>query len=236
MTKLQQLTKFDIQFCTDRRVPPNLLEIFNRDTAGHEMDVLHNDGLYRHLQFTTPGHGNGAFQIVTCPGLLTITGDMGTFSFSQISDMFDYFRGAFKPERWATKVVNGASGGAKEVSEFSNSAFKQWLLVDHVESLDEYSAAVVEEWRSVLDVNFLNDNAQVVGTASEAAWLLDQLELPEELEEHYNAASYSSQEWDVFSFQFAWCAAAILTAIRTFGAHLLAAGDYDERQGLTPTH
>ncbi len=65
---------------------------FLRDVAKHEMTVIRDDGVNRHLRFKTPGTSCYYFDIVTWSGHLCYTGDMGTFVFSRIDDMFAFFR------------------------------------------------------------------------------------------------------------------------------------------------
>jgi len=69
-------------------------ERFKRDTKDHEMTVLHEDGLYRHLRFRKPagGYSEYWFDLVTWPGVLVIRGDMETFAFSRTEDMLAFFR------------------------------------------------------------------------------------------------------------------------------------------------
>lgn len=52
------------------------LERFLKDVSEHELTVLHEDGLYRHLRFARPNSGQYHFSIVTWPGYLAYTGDM----------------------------------------------------------------------------------------------------------------------------------------------------------------
>ncbi|MCX4543831.1 hypothetical protein [Streptomyces sp. NBC_01565] len=51
---------------------PKIAARFARETAGHEMTVLHEDGLYRHLRFATP-KGYYAFDLVAWKHKLVIT-------------------------------------------------------------------------------------------------------------------------------------------------------------------
>jgi hypothetical protein len=84
-------------------------ERFESDIAQHEMTVLHNDGLYRHLRFKRPDQSAYWFDVVTWPGSLTINGDMGTFTFSRLEDMFEFFRSGtgVNPGYWGEKVLAG---------------------------------------------------------------------------------------------------------------------------------
>ena len=67
---------------------------FQRDIAGHTVTVLRDDGLYRHLRCSRDdGSYCMSFDVVTWPGYLCYSGDMGCFVFTRLSDMFEFFRG-----------------------------------------------------------------------------------------------------------------------------------------------
>lgn len=83
-------------------------EQFERDTADHVMTIVQESGVHRHLSFRKPGSSCYAFSIVTWPGSLCITGDMGTYVFERLHDMFEFFRsrhGGINAGYWAEKVV-----------------------------------------------------------------------------------------------------------------------------------
>lgn len=65
---------------------------FLKDVATHEMQLLRDDGVYRHLRFKRPGTACMYFDLITWPGFLCYTGDMGTFVFTRLRDMFEFFR------------------------------------------------------------------------------------------------------------------------------------------------
>ncbi|MYX67318.1 hypothetical protein K388_05052 [Streptomyces sp. KhCrAH-43] len=101
---------------------------FKRDTANHAMTVLHEDGLYRHLRFSSNSRGYGEywFDLVTWPGRLAMCGDMGDdYVFSRLPDMFEFFRAdrqwGINPDYWAEKL----GGGRSSVQEYSEGAFRQ---------------------------------------------------------------------------------------------------------------
>jgi hypothetical protein len=108
-------------------------ERFQRETAGHTMAVLHDDGLYRHLRFSDPESPFCWFDLVTWPGTLTIKGGMGTFVFSREKDMFGFFRGragAVNPGYWAEKLPGGRDS-AREYSEDVLRAALDEALAEH---------------------------------------------------------------------------------------------------------
>ncbi|MFG3476412.1 hypothetical protein ACGF3K_14270 [Streptomyces sp. NPDC047980] len=114
---------------------------FERDTAGHQMTVLHDDGLYRHLKFMNPEHGSfGSFQLITWPyNLVVKAGWTFHFDIDATPDMFDLFRrtsfsGEINPGYWQEKV----RAGRDEVEGFEPDLMKaeiastlaQWMRDD----------------------------------------------------------------------------------------------------------
>lgn len=65
---------------------------FTEDVQNHRVTVLRDDGLYRHLR-CSKGSYVYQFDVVTWPHHLAYSGDMGSFMFSRIEDMFEFFRG-----------------------------------------------------------------------------------------------------------------------------------------------
>jgi hypothetical protein len=114
---------------------------FVSDTDEHVMTVLHDDGLYRHLRFKAPGTTFYWFDLVTWPGYLSITGDMGAYTFARVSDMFTFFTGAdINPGYWGEKVLAG------EVRAYSEDAFREWVAED-IERAREYKPDL--DWEKI---------------------------------------------------------------------------------------
>ncbi|WP_116791376.1 hypothetical protein [Achromobacter dolens] len=65
---------------------------FLRDVTDHVMEVHHDEGVYRHIRFRKPGTMCMHFDLITWPGYLCYTGDMGTYVFTRLVDMFEFFR------------------------------------------------------------------------------------------------------------------------------------------------
>lgn len=117
-------------------------EIFARDVAEHEMTVLHEDGLYRHLRFQEPGTGMYYFDLVTWPGTLAIRGDMRGYMFSRLPDMFEFFRAksgwnlnTVNPQYWAEKL-----DAADTVKVYSEDLFRSQVIDYFVDSVKNYDA------------------------------------------------------------------------------------------------
>jgi hypothetical protein len=116
--------------CTEER--------FLRDVAEHAMTVIRDDGVSRHIRFAKPGTGCMHFDLITWPGILCYTGDMGTYVFQRTTDMFEFFRHdrAYNQSRgrklsinlgyWTEKLIaiEGSRHGGK-VKAFDDEKFKR---------------------------------------------------------------------------------------------------------------
>ncbi len=104
-------------------------EDFKRCVASHEMIVIRDDGVNRHIRFQRPGTMCMHFDILTWPGYLCYTGDMGTYVFRRLHDMFQFFRrDEGRPEYridfryWAEKME--AADRRDGFEEFSADTFR----------------------------------------------------------------------------------------------------------------
>jgi hypothetical protein len=111
------------------------VEEFIKDVSQHKMQILRDDGLYRHIRFKRENTSCYYFDLITWPGALCYTGDMGTFVFSRIPDMFEFFRtdgekGAdlrINPGYWSEKLL-AVDGGRHSASPMEFDPHKFCLL------------------------------------------------------------------------------------------------------------
>lgn len=116
--------------CTEER--------FLRDVAEHKMIVIRDEGVSRHVRFKKPNSSNMYFDLITWPGYLCYTGDMGTYVFQRTEDMFAFFRTdrlhqrpgdtrlAVNRSYWGEKLE--AIGKNDGYREFSPDKFKQQVM------------------------------------------------------------------------------------------------------------
>jgi hypothetical protein len=113
---------------------------FLNEVREHQLIVICDDGVNRHLRFKRPGTSCMHFDLITWPGYLCYTGDMGTYVFRRLEDMFEFFRtdadSAWLKSKgmtlginlgyWTEKLVavDGNRGGGK-VKEFDVDKFKR---------------------------------------------------------------------------------------------------------------
>ena len=108
----------------------DVYERFQRETAKHEMTVLHDDGLYRHLRFKEPQRSFYWFDLITAPGVLIFRGDGESFVFSRTEDMFEFFRGPvgrINPHYWSGKLTSDRDS----VRKYDQDLFEQ-IVREHV--------------------------------------------------------------------------------------------------------
>lgn len=65
---------------------------FLNEVREHQIIVIRDDGVNRHLRFKRPNTSCMHFDLITWPGYLCYTGDMGTYVFRRLEDMFEFFR------------------------------------------------------------------------------------------------------------------------------------------------
>lgn len=125
-------------------------ERFAADTATHELTVVHDDDLYRHLRFKRPNTGMYWFDLVTWPGHLAFVGDGDGFVFARIPDMFQFFRGPvagyMNPQYWSEKLV--APAGQRGVQKYSEEQMREYLadvIKDHDEEYPGLGEAIQDK-------------------------------------------------------------------------------------------
>ena len=188
-------------------------EYFNRDIAQHEMQVIRDDGVNRHIRFKRPGTMCMHFDLLTWPGYLCYTGDMGTYVFSRLEDMFEFFRRREIREPyqidmryWAEKLQASDRSGSRE---WSADKFKADVLDYFKQRTDECTQARRSElWEEI--------ESQVFDRADEGehfAWaaLRD-----------FDHEGFQFTDWEreskVWTHRFQWCCHALEWAIDTYDA------------------
>jgi hypothetical protein len=100
-------------------------KMFAVNTVGHELKILHDDGLYRHIRMGLPDSSLYRYELVTWPGHLAVGGDIDGYVFSRVEDMFSFFRGQqINPQYWAEKVQDGR----ERTRQYSEAMFKATVM------------------------------------------------------------------------------------------------------------
>jgi hypothetical protein len=179
---------------------------FENDVRDHEMTVLKDDGLYRHLRFKRPDSAFYWFDIVTWPGTLMVRGDMEAYAFARTSDMFEFFRSSsdINPGYWAEKLVAPQERHVREYSENEFCAQVKQAYDDHVDAKGEDDPDL---WQRI-ESEILNDPD--ICDEREARSLLHTFGEPDIFSDAW--------EWDCndWRYQFIWCCYAIRHGIAAY--------------------
>lgn len=191
-------------------------KVFLKDVNGHVMAVHLDQGQYRHLSFRKSEPNSWHFmwfEIVTWPGTLEIRGDMGTWSFSRIEDMFEFFRSRQDAERdriyinpsyWGEKI-NAESRNEGPHRKFDVDVFKENII----SCLDNYTLTAKKKKavKKALDEEvFTGDKHEI--------------ELRDDLNNFTHDGFSFSDVWEIsgedYTYHYLWCCYAIAWGIQQY--------------------
>lgn len=202
---------------------PTVEQRFLKSVAEHEMTIVSDAGLARHIKFGRPQSSVYQFHITTWPGYLAISGDAGCYVFARLADMFSFFRGDdINPQYWAEKLQ--AADRNCGYQEFSEDRFHEAIKSDF------------EQW------DFEDDDQRARAWAALQESDLSEDSNPESVENAVCIAmGYKcpitkrsfNDFWDHdlrdYTFRFLWCCYAIQWAIKQYDAATPAALSSTER-------
>lgn len=203
-------------------------ESFLKDVATHEMHVLMDNGLYRHIRFKRPGTGCFHFDLITYPGFLVYSGDMGVYVFSRLDDMFEFFR--MDKSDWNYNRNGGLSINLGYWSEKLRAVDSCMKKGSATEIDEERVKAVINEYR----IGWMRDNRHRMGKeARRELWesVEDRVMSADNADEMLRAAYDFSERaagrtfqfddlWDHnferFTYHFVWCCYALAWGIKKY--------------------
>lgn len=183
---------------------------FLKRVAKHELTVLRDDGLYRHLRFRAPETCIDGFDIVTWPGFLCYCGDMGDYVFQRADDMLSFFRRdklRINPTYWSEKVVAQDRDGVKQFDpDIAQAKIREWIPEDASDGLKVAIEELIEE------IPFDECGEETVRRevggfsycrAGESDWYFDQ---------------FCEADLTEFTFRFIFCCYALAWGVRQYDA------------------
>lgn len=187
---------------------------FKQIVGKHEMTVLRDDGLYRHIRFKRPDELTYWFDLVTWPGYLALNGDLVSgYTFSRIEDMFRFFEyrsdvhGRFKinPHYWSEKITNhDAMRGTRVYSEAALQNYVREALRNMAESEEVGLPVLEKQWQE--HVQYVD-----LSTEGEARRAIDDFR-------YMGRGFVDAWEWDLteWSYSYLLCCHAIGWGIRRY--------------------
>jgi hypothetical protein len=199
------------------------------------MQLIRDDkdgSLFRHIRFKKPGSMSMHFDLITWPGHLCYTGDMGTYVFRRLDDMLEFFRSGRKEGPlhidlgyWSEKLIAVDGGRNKgSATEFSMDRFKRVIneyRIGWIRDAKTYGRLTKEErrqlWEAVDEAvlyNFDEGEHAVYARANDFSWSKGH-RLPG------NDPTYSFDDlWDHrftdYTYHFTWCCYALAWGIRQY--------------------
>lgn len=217
-------------------------EVFLKDVSKHTLTVLHDDWVYRHLSFSDNGSFNQKFDIVTWPGFLAYSGDMGCFVFSRVNDMFSFFRNdkdkkelQINPSYWGEKLeAVDKCGYESSYKEYSPEKFKERVeeqVKEWIEEFEgEYDSSEHEQFEQKKD--FADDiksaiEEDVLRYADDGEYKAHEVLRDFSFEYTANRFTnsqkfefYDTWEWDLkdYTYRYIWCLYALVWGIEKYDA------------------
>lgn len=205
---------------------------FDRETKGHKLEVLHNEGLHRHLRMRNPAHSSYWYEVITWPGNLAIRGDYGeSYVFTRATDMFEWFahylgkKGSISinPQYWAEKLSSHDVSRKYDQDVFREN-FKQ--QAEHLIEGQTIKPDQVERFRYEIETFLENE---IYHDASSAIHAVESFQFWNN-EDHEHSFRYNDEaigfddayEWiagcTVYEWSYLWACHAIMLAIREYYA------------------
>jgi hypothetical protein len=181
---------------------------FLKDVATHHMTVIRDDGVHRHLKFRRPGTYCMGFDLVTWPGYLCFSGDMGCFVFQRLEDMFEFFRtrpcgqtGLYINLRyWGEKIqAESRYGGFKA---FSEDLFRQAVT----EYLDDAEAS--PELRQEVEDEVMSRIWDGEHAACQAVYDFEY--------QDFRFQDFFERDFKEYTYHFIWCCYALAWGIQQY--------------------
>lgn len=205
---------------------------FERDVAQHTMTVLHEDGVYRHIRFCRPDSSCMHFDLITYPGYLVYSGDMGCYVFSRLTDMFEFFRTdrlhgkdpsklyinrSYWSEKLQAVAGNRRNGSATEFSEEKfTRVINEYRLRWVWEGRDSLTKEQRRELWEAVDDDVLHHlyegEHSAYQRANDFSWSISRETY------HYHFADLWDHDFTEYTNNFTWCCFAIAWAIRQYDA------------------
>jgi hypothetical protein len=182
---------------------------FLKDTKDHVLSILHDDGVYRHLKVSKPGTSSYHYHIVTFPGRLVITGDMGSCIFARTYDMFEFFgSGKINPSYWSEKLECGKD----DILEFDENRFMKDVYKEIQEFKDEND--LTEDDLDILD-EIISD-AKIITDTGEAYRFVSDTEVSMEFGPTFTFGDMWEHDFTGFTYHYIWKCYAIVHAIKLY--------------------
>lgn len=201
---------------------PSASDRFPTDIAEHRITILRDDGVYRHVRCAKPGTIVHSFDLVTWPGYLAYTGDMGHYVFTRTNDMFAFFRGGVNTSYWSEKVEASDRIG---VRGWSPESFRANVRADYDQFVEDNDDDLSEDDRLEL---WCQIEAGILAHSEEEREAIEAVSRWHSDEFDVSFADFWEHDCTEFTYRYVWCCLAIDWAIARYDEAKAAGGASDE--------
>lgn len=204
---------------------------FLHDVRDHVIEVIRDDGLHRHIRLRKPGTMCMHFDLITWPGYLCYTGDMGTYVFWRTDDMFEFFRTdrnspwlrdqgrtlGINPGYWGEKLQAVDRGdGYKQFDEkkFDAAIYRylvQWIRGHRDQTTKEQRRELWDEVESYV----ISADGDSGGYRKQCAAHDFSHKVSEKLRT-FEFQDFHEYNVESYSYRFMWCCYALAWGIQTY--------------------
>jgi hypothetical protein len=207
---------------------------FLHQVCDHVLEVIRDDGVHRHIRLQAPGTMCEHFDLITWPGYLCYTGDMGTYVFRRLHDMFEFFRTDRRSsylqvkgltlgvnfQYWAEKVEAGekssSGNGIKEFSiEIAHESVRDYVKThtDHLEPNEDDDEAEKEILADRLASLTTELQDEIYNTSDKYEFVQAVRDFSHDGFEFNDFWEYTTDDW---THRFVWCCYALAWRIQKY--------------------
>lgn len=201
---------------------------FLNDIKEHEMKIENDNEVFRSILFKKPDSSYYYFRITTWPNNLCISGDMGTFVFSRVYDMFDFFimdKDDFNYKQDGSLAINEGYWHEKLQSEdkhskalkFDSEKFEKYitkLFNEYVRDNEGYTEEDKESCLEALQELFESSNEhEAMDSVYSKKWADGDCPLQEDFSSYLQDGGIDPTD---YSLHYIWCLYAIVWGIHQY--------------------
>jgi hypothetical protein len=192
---------------------------FMREVAEHKIIVIRDDGVHRHIRFKQPDSICMHFDLITWPGYLCYTGDMGTYVFQRLTDMFEFFRTdrEYKKRGGKKLAINLSYWGEKLQATDRGDGYRKY-------SADKFKANIMDwiEQRGLVGKlgHGLRDEleSEVLDHADDSADVAYRAAMDFKWAGKYVFPDFYEVDSEEYTHRFVWCCYALAWGIEQYDA------------------
>jgi hypothetical protein len=197
-------------------------ESFLKDVVNHQIQIIRDDGVNRHIRLARPDTSCMHFDLITWPGHLCYTGDMGTYVFTRLVDMFAFFRRSELEKKysidrryWAEKCIAKDRDG---IEQFDEEIFNKTVKRITIEWVRENSYRTTKEERRDLWDEVISDVIDADGDSGGYRKQIAAHEFYHEVNADLGFSFYDLFEHSFtdYTHRFTWCCFAIAWGIEQY--------------------